>query len=75
VTTRPTRRYRVRYSDGPGEPVFTWGTYAYSEEHARENFYDSSDSDGWEIVSVDRPSTPWGKVDTKYDRAAGGAQS
>lgn len=69
AVARPTRAYRVTYRDGADGPTFSYLTYAYSVEHAGMKFYDAPDADGWELVSIERPKDPWGKVDKKFDRA------
>lgn len=66
----PTKRFIVKYkgSEGGG-PEMNWHTYAYDAEHAGDKFYEGSpDDEGWEIVSIDRPKDPRGKIDTKFDR-------
>jgi hypothetical protein len=39
-------RYAIRYGD-PGEEIGTWHTWAYSPEHALDNFYCTGDDDGF----------------------------
>lgn len=76
--SRPTKRYIVSYRnqclpDYHGEnPIMQWNCFAYDAEHAGMRFYDGLDSEGWEIVSIDRPRDGWGKVTTRYDRSTGG---
>jgi len=66
---RPTKRYIVRYQDESGPSgIIEWWCFAFDALHAEEMFYEGIDSDGWEVVSVDRPKLPCGKVDTQYDR-------
>lgn len=67
---RPTKAFRVVYcNSGPdgGSLNFSYLTYAHSVEHAEMKFYDG-DCDGWELVSVERPKHPDGKVSTQFDR-------
>lgn len=75
--SKPTKRFVIKYTDAndKGCPVFEWKCYAYDTEHAREKFIESDSEEfgewtGWEILSIDRPRTPFGKVETKFDRVA-----
>lgn len=67
-----TKRFIVKYTDATdvGCPVFEWRCYAFDDAHALLKFEESNAGDGWRALSVDRPRTPHGYVDTQYDRVA-----
>lgn len=49
-------RYEITYQDenpDPGDPTFTWRTWAYDVAHAMDRFYDGPD-EGWVAVSARR---------------------
>lgn len=71
--SKPTKRFVVTYrgTEDKQGPAFDWRCYAYDSEHAEMKFWDSGAAEeGWEVVSVDRPRTPHGKVDAQHDREA-----
>jgi hypothetical protein len=48
-------RYRATYTDplDPGNPVGTWGCWAYNPDHAREQFAGVGD-EGFQILKLQR---------------------
>jgi hypothetical protein len=43
-------RWQVRYTAGDGSPNFVWRTWAYSHEHAWENWHDTNEEQGFDTV-------------------------
>jgi hypothetical protein len=75
----PTERWMIRYRDeyDEGCPIFTWLCFAFDAEHAQMKFMDDVDSEGWRIVSIERPrELAWvrgrltTRITTRYDRAS-----
>lgn len=70
---RATKAFEVayKYDSQPQEhPRFTAFVFAHNQEHAEFVALERYASDGWEVLSVERPRDGWGKVTTKFDRAA-----
>lgn len=49
-------RYRITYRDAhdPGSPIFHAAMHAHDSEHAERRFFDSDDSEGWEILKIEK---------------------
>jgi hypothetical protein len=71
MTDKPTKAWIVTYTDDSDRTRReSWRTYAYDARHAEEKFHDSDSGEGWEFISVDRPRTIRGLVDTRFDKVS-----
>jgi len=55
LTKSKLRKFRVHYTDESDEacPIFSYVTRAYDIEHVEMKFFESDDSEGWKIVSIE----------------------